>query len=696
MEKINFKYFFFTNLFIIHIFLSISPAFSAVLRWSPVGSTNDCTIAGYKVHYGITSGDFTDVVDVNGQDNNSYDLDNLNLLVGQTYFFAVSAYSTTNQEGPLSSSIYHTRYPFVDYANNTIDLTFGVNIVQGAYVTSNYEFIPTILFDDALAIIRTGWTYHLFLKDIPPQIIFSMGVSNVLDSDGNPLISDFITINDNDNNNMPDDWEEYYGINSAFLDADSDGLDNRSEFEWNTNPLDSDSDNDGMDDGWEVKNGLNPVADDADGDIDGDGIGNLEEYNQGSGVSNRCPEKPLLNLPVDFAADVELNPQLITGSYVDRENDSHEQTNWQISTQETFTENILFERDTYNNTQLTTLIVPEFILETGKTYFWRVKFFDELRGVGGSLWSEPFSFTTIVNNPEDSDQNGVPDIQQVMDGTIDLNNDGNNDVSTDTYKIATSETTTFALEASNGVTAIDCLKFIDSDDIIDTRGKPDLDFGLMQFKLRVNSPGDTAKIKIYFSEPVGDHWYKYDIIDGWTEYSSDYPDNVDFSSDRRSVILTLIDGGPGDSDGVANGIIVDPSGPGGSGPEGYSPPSSNSGGGSGGGGGGGCFIATAAFGSPIDKHVQILKDFRDIYLLKSKLGVAFVKTYYKYSPPIANVIERNGILKNVVRIGLMPIILFGYIAIHASLIQQVLIFLFIIGAILYLNFKFQISKLTTD
>lgn len=693
MEKNSFKLIFFINLLTIYIFLFAYPAFAAVLRWSPVSSTDDCSIAGYNVHYGITSGQYTDVVEVNGQENTSYDLNGLNLLVGQPYFFAVSAYSTLNQEGPLSSSINYTRYPFVDHANDVIDLTFGEDNVQGADVKSNYEFMPTILFDDGQVIIKTDWTYRLFLNDIPPQIIFSMSVNNILGSDGNPLILDSITINDNDKDNMADDWEAYYGISSAFLDADSDGLENRSEFEWNTNPVDSDSDHDGMNDGWEVQNGLNPVVNDANGDIDGDGISNLDEYNQGSGVSNSCPERPILSLPANFAADIELNPQLITGPYVDHESDNHEKTQWQISTQAAFTsaENILYELETYNNTLLTTLIVPEFILETGKTYFWRVRFFD---GLGGSLWSEPFSFTTIVNNSEDSDQNGVPDIQQVVDGTIDLNHDGNNDVSTDTYKIATSGTISFAFEASSGVIAIECLKFIEPDDILDTSGQPDLDFGLMQFKLRVNSPGATAKIRIYFSEPVGNHWYKYDLIHGWTEYSSDYHDNVDFDPDRKSVLLTLVDGGPGDSDGVANGVIVDPSGPGGSGPEGYSPPESNYVG-SGGGGGGGCFIATAAFGSPIEKHVQILKDFRDIYLLKSKPGIIFVKAYYKYSPAVADVIARHGILRTVVRIGLMPIIFFGYIAVSVSIVVQIMIMLFIIGAILYLKFKTQNSRFTT-
>jgi len=201
-----------------------------------------------------------------------------------------------------------------------------------------------------------------------------------------------------------------------------------------------------------------------------------------------------------------------------------------------------------------------------------------------------------------------------------------------------------------------------------------LPFGLIQSKIGVNNPGDTAHVNIYFSEPVGKNWYKYDIINGWREYSKDYPGNVVFSPDQKSVLLRLVDGGPGDSDGIANGIIVDPSGPGAyvfstSGSVGVSDSS---------GGGGGCFIATAAFGSYMEKHVEILKDFRDMYLLKSRFGSAFVNAYYKYSPPIADVIARHTVLKIIVRIGLMPFIIFAYILIHVSSFYQNVIFLFII------------------
>jgi len=83
----------------------------------------------------------------------------------------------------------------------------------------------------------------------------------------------------------------------------------------------------------------------------------------------------------------------------------------------------------------------------------------------------------------------------------------------------------------------------------------------------------------------------------------------------------------------------------------------HTGGGNGGGGGGGhCFIATAAYGSPLDKDVAALREFRDKYLLNNPLGKEFVEMYYKYSPPIAELISRSRPLKEITRAALFPII----------------------------------------
>lgn len=71
----------------------------------------------------------------------------------------------------------------------------------------------------------------------------------------------------------------------------------------------------------------------------------------------------------------------------------------------------------------------------------------------------------------------------------------------------------------------------------------------------------------------------------------------------------------------------------------------------------GCFIATAAYGSYLDPHVKILRDFRDNVLLQSSAGTAFVKFYYKHSPPIADYIAQHDFLRTVFRLLLTPVIL---------------------------------------
>ena len=71
--------------------------------------------------------------------------------------------------------------------------------------------------------------------------------------------------------------------------------------------------------------------------------------------------------------------------------------------------------------------------------------------------------------------------------------------------------------------------------------------------------------------------------------------------------------------------------------------------GGGGGGGGGCFIATAAYGTPTAKQLDVLRAFRDEVLLKSTVGSRLVDLYYKVSPPIANFISEHNVVRTLVR-----------------------------------------------
>jgi hypothetical protein len=77
-----------------------------------------------------------------------------------------------------------------------------------------------------------------------------------------------------------------------------------------------------------------------------------------------------------------------------------------------------------------------------------------------------------------------------------------------------------------------------------------------------------------------------------------------------------------------------------------------------------CFIATAAFGSKFEPAVAMLRHFRDQYLLTNQLGTAFVKFYYRHSPPIARWIAGNDNLRMFTRIALTPFIVVVYLIYH--------------------------------
>ena len=69
-----------------------------------------------------------------------------------------------------------------------------------------------------------------------------------------------------------------------------------------------------------------------------------------------------------------------------------------------------------------------------------------------------------------------------------------------------------------------------------------------------------------------------------------------------------------------------------------------------------CFIATAAFGSPMAREVSVLREFRDDVLLPHAGGRAAVAAYYRIGPAFARVIAHSETLKALVRAGLAPMI----------------------------------------
>jgi len=86
-----------------------------------------------------------------------------------------------------------------------------------------------------------------------------------------------------------------------------------------------------------------------------------------------------------------------------------------------------------------------------------------------------------------------------------------------------------------------------------------------------------------------------------------------------------------------------------------------------------CFIATAAYGTPMAEEIQILRELRDEYLLTNPLGQALVGVYYRVSPPIAEFITAHPSLKPVVRAGLVPVVAMSAIAVNTTPADKVAI-----------------------
>jgi hypothetical protein len=75
----------------------------------------------------------------------------------------------------------------------------------------------------------------------------------------------------------------------------------------------------------------------------------------------------------------------------------------------------------------------------------------------------------------------------------------------------------------------------------------------------------------------------------------------------------------------------------------------------------GCFIATAAMGSELHPHVQLLRNYRDDVILQSPYKEQFLRVldfYYSFSPAIADAMNRNKFFRAFVRYALVyPVIL---------------------------------------
>ncbi|MFZ0483015.1 MAG: hypothetical protein WAL93_06480, partial [Desulfobacterales bacterium] len=226
--------------------------------------------------------------------------------------------------------------------------------------------------------------------------------------------------------------------------------------------------------------------------------------------SNLVPITPVIISPEMGQTEVEVPLDIATSDFSDPNNDAHNQSQWQISEQSNFSTRIV---DITSDNYLTTFSVPHMVLKPNHKYYVRVRFFDVY--FASSNWSGTVEFTTaffIV----DFNGNGIPDADEV-DDSVDFNLDG----ISDNFQLqiikciqAFDGSVTIGIEkASSSVEEIESLEVIDPDTISNTVNRPaDLIFGLVAYRLRVTTPGDTATIRIYFSGGIfaSDVFYKYD------------------------------------------------------------------------------------------------------------------------------------------------------------------------------------------
>lgn len=320
--------------------------------------------------------------------------------------------------------------------------------------------------------------------------------------------------------------------------------------------------------------------------------------------ANSLPLQAVLLQPGDGQASVPLTREFQTGAFNDvdvngDDADFHSWTRWQAASDAGFA-NIAADITTW--TGLTKWTPAWGVLDYNKTYYWRVKHYDFAYTPGAANEAlYPWSASRLVQTeagPADNNSNNIPDNLELQDITVDLDENGVPDMNqtgadntfmgmksvTNQGPIAVKAPVNNSIEAFNSIDPA-----ADPEILAGETQFEDFILGVMCFRVKTANPGDTVNITVYFpfAAPADYDYYKMDSSSNWTRFAG-----AVFAPDRRSVVLTLQDGGAGDVDGAANGVIVDPGGlatvvPGGGG---ATPPAPSGGEAGFGGGGGGCFI----------------------------------------------------------------------------------------------------------
>ncbi len=106
----------------------------------------------------------------------------------------------------------------------------------------------------------------------------------------------------------------------------------------------------------------------------------------------------------------------------------------------------------------------------------------------------------------------------------------------------------------------------------------------------------------------------------------------------------------------------------------------------------GCFIAVA-HGSILEPRTQILRDFRDHFMLTNRPGRYFVESYYKYSPFVAERIAKDKTTRAITETALLPVVGMSWIFLRLGVITTLtLIILLVCGSIFVFKFRNRLER----
>jgi len=516
--------------------LSVSAhAAEVTLAWDP---NTEPDLGGYTLYYGNASRDYPNAADVGLATNYTIP----DLVGGQTYFFAVTARDTSGNESPFSEEISYSAPVSTPTADFTISASAGSNgsITPSGSITvtsgGDQSFAVTADAGYQIADVRVDGTS---VGAVSSYSFSNVTVDHSIQATFAPVVAAEFTIS------------AAAGSNGSITPSGSIAVTTGGSQSFTITP----------DSGCRI----------ADVTVDGASVGAVADYTFSDVQSdhtiqaafeavaaNQPAAAPTGVYPEPDAAGVSVTPLLEIAGYRDPDSqDIHGASQWQIATDRSFSSMVL---DVASSTgdpygYLVDIQVPPGVLFPDRSYFWRARVKDARQSDSlWSEWSEPIGFSTEPSPYTDHNTNGIPD--DIEPQFCDLDADGQNDNDQALMRVFTSQVdgTPVGIKAVAGVNQIDHYNAIELESMQAALSPAALDYEPLNFNLQVDRIGGTAVLEIHLSrEPSPQaQAYKYDTVRGWYPYPLQITDGA--------YVIEITDGGLGDADGVANGIVVDPLG----------------------------------------------------------------------------------------------------------------------------------------